>query len=1135
MNILKKGAIASTLFASLLPIAHANISGTVYTDFNLNGTNDPTDTPVSGVIINAVCEDGSTASATTSTLGTYTITVATAGDNCRLEVDTSTLGYLVGAGANAGGDDTLVGIVSDSATHNISLASPVTYCQANPDTAMTAFPSSVHPWDPVPVSAPSTYGSLFTLPHPDVATNEINNDHTIRRQKAIASDTGAIWGLAWAKNTKQLYSAANLRRYALLKTNSEAGAGAIYKTDNSDNTQTGATLFSTVPNVGYTLAVRDLSFPPGGDDDNAVKPSVGREGLGDLDISEDETKLYTINLGTKELVTIDAITGAIITSVLIPNPYGVDCLDADVRPWAIKVKGVDIYVGSVCETQIEAGVGAVVQKYDGSSFTLTARTNSLLFLRPAAIDPAVNAPTAAYQWSNWSDVAIFNTEHSPILSDIEFDNNGDLILGYIDRSAHTRITGYSSGDIRRMCLNPADGTYTDESSDVLATSCGSHISNYGNHAGYPNPLNFHEFYRGEIWGGLNGHPEAAQGALAMAPGSANVLITAMDPTAWTQPGGFSLLNNITGDKEAAQSLIPGGFGIEETTVYGQKTGGMGDIEYLCDPAPIEIGNYVWSDLNGDGVQDPNEPPLTAVEVKLFNAAGTEIDTTTTDPQGHYYFSGVTPNTNYEIRIALSAVSNLPTTLADANTNTEDQHDSDATDDGTTATIALTTGNPGQNEHALDFGFGTPPPAPVVSLGSVVWNDTNNNGTQDDGEAGIAGANVTLFDSAGAQVGATIPTLSNGEYLFTNLPEGDYTVQVDISSVVGGFVPSTTQVANPENNDENDSNIATTTGSVHTSGTITLSDGSEPTGAAELSGLNSAMGAGDAVDDGDDDNGNMTVDFGFVSTTVQIGDLVWIEDDNNGDPADGTITFPPAGTVVTATAPDGVTTYTGTTDVNGNYLIDVPKNDTYTVTVATPTNHVPTLGSSDNSVPDTTSENNNPHDGEGGTTVVVGTEDNLTLDFGFTPSVKIGSLVWVETDGDGDSTNGTPTPIPGATVTATSDTTGQIFTMVTNASGIYSIDVPMNATYTITITPPLGFVPTANLGGGNIPNNNTSTDNQSHLDGVKVTVTTIDNLAVDFGFMNAPPTEIPVSPRWMMFMLMLGLFLFAFRSGVLRRS
>ncbi|MEZ4931197.1 MAG: hypothetical protein R2788_03570 [Saprospiraceae bacterium] len=38
-----------------------------------------------------------------------------------------------------------------------------------------------------------------------------------------------------------------------------------------------------------------------------------------------------------------------------------------------------------------------------------------------------------------------------------------------------------------------------------------------------------------------------------------------------------------------------------------KANGLGEMEVICDPAPIEIGNLVREDLDGDGAQDACEP------------------------------------------------------------------------------------------------------------------------------------------------------------------------------------------------------------------------------------------------------------------------------------------------------------------------------------------------------------------------------------------------------------------------------------------------------------------------------------------------------------------------------------------------
>lgn len=54
----------------------------------------------------------------------------------------------------------------------------------------------------------------------------------------------------------------------------------------------------------------------------------------------------------------------------------------------------------------------------------------------------------------------------------------------------------------------------------------------------------------------------------------------------------------------------------------------------------------------------------------------------------------------------------------------------------------------------------------IEIGNLVWNDVNNNGRQDPGEAGIAGINVTLKSSSGSTI-ATAKTDGNGNYIFSN--------------------------------------------------------------------------------------------------------------------------------------------------------------------------------------------------------------------------------------------------------------------------------------------------------------------------------------------------------------------------------
>jgi len=99
--------------------------------------------------------------------------------------------------------------------------------------------------------------------------------------------------------------------------------------------------------------------------------------------------------------------------------------------------------------------------------------------------------------------------------------------------------------------------------------------------------------------------------------------------------------------------------------------------------------------------------------------------------------------------------------------------------------------------------------------------------------------------------------------------------------------------------------------------ITLLGGTEPT---------DEPGSGGDQDDANDDNGNMTVDFGFIPE-LSVGSTVFADNNDNGmqDPEDDGI---PGVTVeVFSVGPDGipengddVSVGTDVTDANGDYFV-----------------------------------------------------------------------------------------------------------------------------------------------------------------------------------------------------------------------
>jgi uncharacterized repeat protein (TIGR01451 family) len=180
-----------------------------------------------------------------------------------------------------------------------------------------------------------------------------------------------------------------------------------------------------------------------------------------------------------------------------------------------------------------------------------------------------------------------------------------------------------------------------------------------------------------------------------------------------------------------------------------------------------VGDFVWYDVNGDGVQDSGEPGLSGVTVTLIDGNGVEVASTTTDGDGYYYFDWLRPGT-YSVVVDAG---DLP---AGIDNPTFDY-------DGVgTPHIAVVTLAAGEINTQVDFGY-----TAIGEVGDRVWNDVNGDGVQDAGEVGLEGVTVTLKDANGTTV-ATTQTGADGLYLFGGLPAGTYTVCVDASTLPAGL-------------------------------------------------------------------------------------------------------------------------------------------------------------------------------------------------------------------------------------------------------------------------------------------------------------------------------------------------------------
>jgi protocatechuate 3,4-dioxygenase beta subunit len=331
------------------------------------------------------------------------------------------------------------------------------------------------------------------------------------------------------------------------------------------------------------------------------------------------------------------------------------------------------------------------------------------------------------------------------------------------------------------------------------------------------------------------------------------------------------------------------------TVQTTLTAGENDLTWDAGIYQLaSIGNLVWYDTDGDGVQDSGEIPMQNVTVHLLDSNGTIIDTTTTDVNGYYLFENLEPG-DYAIEVVPPAGYGF--TLQDRGGN--DETDSDI--DPNTGRTIVTTLDPGENDMSWDAGL-----VGIMSLGNLVWNDINNNGVVDAGEPGIAGVTVRLLNTSGTVL-ATTTTDANGNYLFSNLLPGDYQVEIEppagyvTSTGTNGSATGPYEAAPDPDNDINNDDNGTQNGAVIRSSTVTLSPNSEP------------------INDGDTNaNSNLTVDFGLYQP-ASLGDLVWHDQDGDGVQDPGEPGVP--GVTVTLYTSDGTVVGTTTTDANGQYNFD----------------------------------------------------------------------------------------------------------------------------------------------------------------------------------------------------------------------
>ncbi|MEZ4864274.1 MAG: SdrD B-like domain-containing protein [Caldilineaceae bacterium] len=968
--------IIGNLLVLFTPTAHAapctgsGITGAVFRDYNADGSRATAEPGLSGIIVTAYDASGTTTACETSADGSYGIDPVGAYP-VRLEFTLpadGSLNFLHPGPAGSNSRTSVTFVDGPTANVDVGFSHPADFCGASPAPTMTTScfvfgeqndnPDGVNKDRVVMVSFPYTAGST-----------DLTNEQQVRTPDptplATAKEVGAVWGLTWNPTNQTIYAAAFMKRHSGFGPN---GPGAIYQI-----TPTGPSLFHDFgaiagadphPQPGQTCLspghnANNTNFNCWLNDSNSFN-QVGKVGFGDLDINDTFDTLYTVNLADNTLLSIPIADPGAYTATAVPVPAS--CPAVDFRAFGIGVNNGKVYVGAVCSaesTQNREALRAYVFVYANGAFTTTPVLDF-----PLLYDRGANN----LLWQYWLNRTTFNPNDAiqadgkwaqPWLTDIVFDHN-DMILGLRDRDGDLfgSVAGgpdpadsrnYSAkarGDILRACINSSGGWDLESNG-----TCGGVTTAGANDAEGPGGGEYYYQDR-QI---SPSHSETSYGALAQVAGLPDVVATIFNPienAGAVSDSGVKWYNNVTG-------MTTRGYLVHDASgdpARFEKANGMGDIEPLCPEAPLEIGNRVWQDTNGDGVQGPGEPGINGVTVELYRD-GVLVGTTVTANDGQYLFNDSNVNQNnangidaglcgpngeavYEVRIPNAAGGSQQAPLAglsltQANNGggaNGDLRDSNGTLAGVNAIYAIPCSDlsaPGFNNHSYDFGF---TPAQTYSLGNYVWIDTNNDGLVTTGEPPVPnGVVVELLNSAGAPTGQTSVT-QNGFYLFSGLAPGSYRVRLAASNfqtggLLAGYTSSTGagQEANPDNNgDQNDNGLDSGTPAIDgiTSGVITLT-GDEPLNETPTS---SGIPGNDGQGTPDADS-NLTVDFGVVpppTERVAIGNVVFRDFNNNGrfEPATGETGVDGAVVALLPAGADPVTAtpLATTTTANGGFYV-----------------------------------------------------------------------------------------------------------------------------------------------------------------------------------------------------------------------
>lgn len=341
---------------------------------------------------------------------------------------------------------------------------------------------------------------------------------------ADQSQMGAVYGLAYDHRRYQLYAAAYIKREAVL---GPLGPGGIYRIDLASGQVAPWALLPAGPDLHDYASNYD----------EPVAPWVGWLGLGDIDLSEDGTELFAVNLFDGYLYRLSVPDGRILGR--FPHGAAAEAHGPGARPMGLGVWGDQLYHG-VINSGVAGGAheaAIYVSGRDGSHMRLLLKLD-------------LGYRNTIAPWMPWRSGTGggFGGQHEAMLSDIVIRKNGDLLMGLRDRVGDSNLNiGY--GDL------------------IIARQQGG--------VWVPDTTGAGEFYQDNLI-----HQEPLWGALALSPLGDRVVSSILDPIV-VQSGGAAWFDNATGQVRDKETLYQTQGGTQDPTFA--KSQGLGDVESLCAP------------------------------------------------------------------------------------------------------------------------------------------------------------------------------------------------------------------------------------------------------------------------------------------------------------------------------------------------------------------------------------------------------------------------------------------------------------------------------------------------------------------------------------------------------------------------